>query len=99
MLLVATLRLENFYWCTSGQIWQGKIQNCKIEEWVWNTIHKAKGIPDSDVILIEHEGQKIVRVKSVFTMGKEHLGENYDKDTCVSARVVFPSKGTLVNTR
>lgn len=55
-LLAATLRLENFYWCTSEMRWQGRIQNHKIEEQVWNTIHRARTIPDANVILMEHDG-------------------------------------------
>lgn len=81
-LLNAMLRLENFYWCTSRVKWQGRIRNRKIEEQVWNTIHRARAIPDCDVILMQHEGQKIARVKSVSIAGKEHLVVNYDKDTC-----------------
>lgn len=77
-LLVATMRLESFYWCTSGQKFQGRIRNHKIEELVQNTIHKTRAIPDCDIILMEHEGQKFARVKSVFTLGKEHIVANYD---------------------
>lgn len=81
-LLGSSLRLENNYWCTSNTKFQGRIRNHAIETLVWNSIHKARAIPNENVILMEHEGQKIVRVKSVSVEGKEHLVVNYNKDMC-----------------
>lgn len=58
-LLAGSLKLENNYWCTSNQKCQGRIRNQKIEDLVWNCIHRARVIKDSDVNTFEFEDQLI----------------------------------------